>query len=166
MIFADIPLGASVFLDANTLIYHFTMDPDLGPACTELMERIDSRDIVGLTSTHVLSEIAHRMMTIEASQLFGWPFQGIAYRLRQHAAEVQRLSLFQRSVDEVLASSVQVLTISPSLISTAATVSQQTGLLSNDALIVAIMRANGLNHLASRDDDFDRVPGLTRYTPA
>jgi predicted nucleic acid-binding protein len=52
------------------------------------------------------------------------------------------------------------------LIETAAMVSRQTGLLSNDALIVALMQANGLNKLASGDADFDRVPGLTRYAPA
>ncbi|MGH7170092.1 MAG: PIN domain-containing protein [Gemmataceae bacterium] len=39
-------------------------------------------------------------------------------------------------------------------------------MLHNDALIVAVMQANGLTNLASEDDDFDRVPGLTRYAPA
>ena len=48
---------------------------------------------------------------------------------------------------------------------TAACLSQQTGLLSNDALLIAVMQANGLTNLASHDSDFDRVPGLTRYTP-
>ena len=47
----------------------------------------------------------------------------------------------------------------------AAGISQQTGLLSNDALIVAVMQANGLTNLASNDGDFDRVSGLTRYGP-
>ena len=37
---------------------------------------------------------------------------------------------------------------------------------SSDALIVAVMRAAGLTHLASHDADFDRVHGLTRYAPA
>ena len=48
---------------------------------------------------------------------------------------------------------------------TAADVSQQTGLLSNDALLIAVMQTNGLTNLASHDSDFDRVPGLTRYAP-
>ena len=61
---------------------------------------------------------------------------------------------------------IQVLMIPPHLIAAAASLSQQTGLLSNDALIVAAMHANGLTRLASNDADFDRVPGLTRYAPA
>ena len=61
---------------------------------------------------------------------------------------------------------IQLLTIAPSLIATAAAVSQQTGLLSNDALIVAVMQQHGLTELASHDTDFDRVPGVTRYSPS
>jgi predicted nucleic acid-binding protein len=78
---------------------------------------------------------------------------------------VQQLAGFRRAVDEVPRFGIQILTIPASSISAAALVSQQTGLLSNDALIVAVMRGNGLNHLASHDDDFARVPGLTRYAP-
>jgi predicted nucleic acid-binding protein len=58
-----------------------------------------------------------------------------------------------------------VLTIPVPLIAAGARSRQQTGLLSNDALIVAVMQANGLTRLASSDHDFDRVPGLSRYEP-
>jgi hypothetical protein len=40
MTFADLALGASVFLDANTLLYHFTADAQFGAACTDLVERM------------------------------------------------------------------------------------------------------------------------------
>ena len=39
------------------------------------------------------------------------------------------------------------------------------GLLHNDALAVAVMRAHGITNLASADPDFDRVPGITRFGP-
>ena len=80
--------------------------------------------------------------------------------------EVQQLSRFRQSVDEILASRIQVLPIAPDLVAAATVVSLQTGLLSNDALIVAVMRANRIGGLASHDSDFDRVPGLVRYAPA
>lgn len=41
-----------------------------------------------------------------------------------------------------------------------------TGVLVSLALIVAVMQAHGLTHLASHDADFDRVPGITRIAPA
>jgi predicted nucleic acid-binding protein len=58
------------------------------------------------------------------------------------------------------------LTIAPPLLATSTGISQQYGLLTNDALTVAVMQANGLTKVASADTDFDRVPGLTRYAPA
>jgi predicted nucleic acid-binding protein len=47
----------------------------------------------------------------------------------------------------------------------AAGIRQQSGLLHNDALIIAVMRVHGLTNLASADPDFDRVPGITRFGP-
>lgn len=82
MIFTDVPAGTSLFIDANTFVYHFSPHPTLGPPCTALLERINRGEIVGYTSTDVLRDVAHRMMTIEAAAQQGWPFVGIARRLR------------------------------------------------------------------------------------
>jgi predicted nucleic acid-binding protein len=35
MIFADLLAGEHIFLDANTLIYHFGPHPSLGAACNQ-----------------------------------------------------------------------------------------------------------------------------------
>jgi predicted nucleic acid-binding protein len=163
MTFAELPGGTAVFVDANTLVYHFQPHPVFGPACTDLLERIEHLDLSGLTSTHILSELAHRLMTLEACALFGWPFSGIAQRLKKHPVQLQRLTRFRQAVQEVPQFGIQVLAIPPTFIDAAAAISQQTGLLSNDALVVALMRAKGLTHLASNDADFDRMPGITRY---
>jgi predicted nucleic acid-binding protein len=129
------------------------------------LQRIENQELAGFTSTHVLSEVSHRLMTIEASALFGWPFAGIGNRLRTHPAEVQQLTAFRQAIDRILQSNLQVLTVTPVLLATAAALSQQIGLLANDGLIVAVMQAHGLTRIASSDTDFDRVPGLTRYAP-
>ena len=105
-------------------------------------------------------------MTIEAMQVFGWPAAAIAQRLRRNAAEIQKLTLFRRAIDKAQESGLQLLPITPQQVSAATVISQQFGLLSGDALIVAVMREHGLVDLASYDADFDRVPGLTRYAPA
>jgi predicted nucleic acid-binding protein len=74
--------GDSVFLDANTLVYHFGLHPSFGAACNELLARIERQDLLGYTSTHVLSELAHRLMMVEASALPGWTASKIKLRLR------------------------------------------------------------------------------------
>jgi hypothetical protein len=74
MTFTDLVAGDAVFVDANTFIYHFTPDPILGPACTALLLRIENQELAGYTSLHLLAELAHKMMTIEANRILGWPF--------------------------------------------------------------------------------------------
>jgi predicted nucleic acid-binding protein len=165
MTFSTIPNGSQVFIDANTLVYYSTADAAYGAACKQLLERLARREIEGFTSAHVLCDFAHRVMTVEAMAQFGWPAKGIAPRLRQHPAEVQKLSRFRLAVDEVRQIGIRVFPIDFDLVFAATAVSQQHGLLTGDALVAAVMRQHGLTHLASLDDDFDRVPGLTRYSP-
>jgi len=164
MIFTDLNDGESIFLDANILVYHFSPHPIFGHSCNELVCRIENQSVLGYTSTAVLSEVAHHLMTFEASKVFGWSTK-VVQRLRRDPTAVQRLVTFHDAIRKVPHLGIRVLTVPDSLIETAARVSRQTGLLTNDALIVAIMQANGLMNLASNDDDFDRVPGITRYQP-
>jgi predicted nucleic acid-binding protein len=105
-------------------------------------------------------------MVIEAGGLPGWAGGKVLNRLKQHPGVVQQLTLFQTAVDTVLQSNIRVLSIPGVLISTATTLSRQYSLLTNDALILAIMQHHRFLHLASHDVDFDAVPGITRYAPA
>ena len=166
MKFADLLAGHAVFIDANAFIYYFRPDPVLGPPCAQLLQRVENQEVQGFTSSHVLSEMVHRLMTDEASQQFGWPMTGIARRLRNHPAQMQSLTRHRLAIDELTLIGIQVLPVTGAQVSLAADLSCQYGLLSSDALVVAVMRDHGLTLLASHDADFDRVPGITRYTPA
>ena len=165
MNFAAIPEGSSVFFDANTLVYHFTGEPQYGVACSALIRRVASGEVRGFVSTDVLSDTAHRLMTLEAMQLHGWPQAGLAARLRKHHAEIARLTIHRQALAATSSLGLQALSITPALIDSAATLTVRFQLLMGDALIVAVMQAQGLLNLASTDRDFDRVPVITRYGP-
>lgn len=96
----------------------------------------------------------------------GWLAKGIAYRLRQNPTVIQTLTKFRQAVQEVPRVGIQVLPVDMPLVDAAAALSQTHGLLTGDALIVAVMQQQGLTNIASLDADFDRVPGLTRHAPA
>lgn len=113
----------------------------------------------------MLAEVVHKLKTIEANALFGWPMAGMANRLRRRPAEVQRLSAYRVALDQITQSRMRVLDVPLAALQNAAAICRQTGLLVNDALIVGLMQQHGLTHLASHDADFDRVPGLTRFAP-
>jgi len=97
---------------------------------------------------------------------FGNTALRIAKRLGKNPGEVQKLTAFRQAIREAPVFGIAVLTIPADLLDAAAGISQASGLLTNDALIVAVMQANNLTNLASNDADCDRVPGLTRYAPA
>jgi hypothetical protein len=113
MIFTDLVAGDAVFVDANTLTYHFEPHAVWGPPCADLLQRIENRQLAGFTSTHTLSEVSHRLMTIQASSLFGWAFAGLGNRLRTQPAEVRKLTALRQAIDRILQSNLQVLMITP-----------------------------------------------------
>jgi predicted nucleic acid-binding protein len=166
MLLDQIPAGSEVFLDANVLLFYFGSDPVYGPACKRLLERVEQQELTGVTSAHVLAEAMHRAMTIEAICQHGFPVKNIAQRLRRSPDVVQGLTQFRQLCTTVFQIGVRVVPMADALLDNAAEISQQYGLLTNDALLVATMGENGLTNLASQDADFDRVPGLVRYAPA
>jgi len=88
MTFTDLNEGESVFLDANILVYHFAPHPVFGPPSHEFIRRVETQAIIGYTSTAVLSETAHHLMSLEVSVHFGWTSK-VVQRLRNDPAAVQ-----------------------------------------------------------------------------
>jgi predicted nucleic acid-binding protein len=165
MTFDDIPANSAVFLDANIFVYYAQPHPILGAACKQLLTQIERKEILAFTSSVILSSVVHRVMTLEAADLFQRSMQGIVTWLKKHPAEIPRLSRHKQIVDDLNLIGIQVLPVSGSQVSLAADLSVRFSLLTEDALVVSVMRHHSLQALASHDADFDRVPGLTRYAP-
>lgn len=108
----ELPNGSRVFVDANVFVYAFSAELTFGSACVDFLERIEEKDIEGVFSASLLSEVAHRLMTLEACQTFGWPCAGIARQLRRHPKEVSTLSRFRLVLDEIVALGFLVLPVS------------------------------------------------------
>jgi predicted nucleic acid-binding protein len=165
MTFPDLVAGDAVFIDANTFVYHFAPDPRWGGPCGQLLQRIQNQEIAGHTSAAILTEVAHRLMTIEARTRHAWTAGKVLHRLKQNPQLVQTLTNSEAAVASVVGSRIHIFPVDSASVVAAASISRQTGLLTNDALTVALMQANGLRKLAGNDPDFDRVPGITRYAP-
>lgn len=165
MTFLDLVAGDAVFLDANTFVYYFAPDPRWRSSCEQLLQRIQNQEIAGSTSAAILGEVAHRLMTIEAKTRHRWSSGKLLHHLKKSPNIVQTLTNSEAAVASIIASQVHIFPVDAALVVAATAVSRQTGLLTNDALTVALMQAHGLTKLASNDPDFDHVPGLTRYAP-
>jgi predicted nucleic acid-binding protein len=108
MILTDLVDGDSIFLDANILVYHFAPHPTHGQVCNDLIRRVENQALIAYTSTAVLSDVAHHLMTFEASALFGWASK-VVQRLRQDPSAVMKLSKFHICVGEVPKLGIRVL---------------------------------------------------------
>lgn len=165
MTFGDIHAGQSLFVDANTFVCALAPEPALGPPCYQFLERIGRKEIEGFTSAHVFSDVAHLLMSLEACATFGWPYAGIVNRMKRYPTDVAKFHKFRQALDQIVAIGIHVLPVAVHNVLSAGDLSRQHGLLSGDALILAIMQSHGLDQLASNDADFDRVPGIRRFGP-
>jgi predicted nucleic acid-binding protein len=165
MTFLDLVAGDAVFLDANTFVYHFAPDPRWSSSCGQLLQRIQNHEIIAHTAASILAEVAHRLMTIEARARHRWSAGKLLHHLKKNPHIVQTLTNSEAAVASIVNSHVQIFPVDAGLVVNATALSRQTGLLTNDALTVALMQAHGLSKLASNDPDFDGVPGLQRYAP-
>jgi len=165
MTFADIVAGDTVFLDANAFLFFFSSHPNFGNSADALLRQVEVGQVTGFTSTHVIAEVSHRLMMVEAANAHGWVSGKVKARLKKHPGTLQNLTRFRTAVELILQSKVRVLLTTPPILAASTLISQQCGLLTNDAITVALMQVNGLDKIASEDNEFDRVPGITRYGP-
>src|SRR5881392_1650474 len=125
MTFANLVPGDAVFVDANILVYHFAPDPSLQAPCGQFLQRIENQEFQGFTSTHVLAEAAHRLLTLEARARFGWSSGKVVQRLKQNPANLQQLTQFRTAIERVVQSRISILPSSAALLAKAAGLCQQ-----------------------------------------
>src|SRR5438552_1876072 len=101
MIFGDLVAGDAVFIDANTLIYHCTLDPVFGSACTDLLDRVGRGELAAFTSTHVPLEVSHRLMTLEAARRLGKSQGPMVKFLKSHLEEIKHLTGIRQAIEDL-----------------------------------------------------------------
>jgi predicted nucleic acid-binding protein len=162
MILAELRDGDRVFIDANIFIYHFG---GRSPECKAFLERCARRELQGYTSTPVLAEVLHRLMVAEAIMKGLVTAKTAVKKLGETPTLVKQLSQYQDDVNKIFQMNITILALTPEVIQTSADVRNSEGLLTNDSLIVACTRTQGLSKLATADGDFDQVSGIEVYKP-
>ena len=163
MLLEDVPHGDQIFVDANILIYHFS---GVSAACRTFLQRCESKQVEAFTGVHVLLEVAHRLMLLEALHK-GFVSGGqLVRKLKEQPEIVKRLQEYNRSIRQVPRLGIRVRVITSAIVRASEAVRVQEGLLTNDSITVALMRQLGLTAVATYDADLDRVENLRVYQPA
>ena len=162
----DIPDGATCFLDATIFYYHLVNTPPLSDDCSDLLTRIGSGAIYGVTSTVVLAEATHKVMLAEIVRKHSITPQGLISRIKKHPDLLINLTAHQQIVALAQALKITIMPITINLLRRGAELSPQMRLLTNDSLTLAVMEKAQTKSLATNDDDFDSISGIIAYKPS
>ncbi len=160
----DVPTGSLCFIDTNILVYHFVENPRFSQDCRRFLGRVVAGEITAVSAAAVVADVVHKVMAEEA-RLRHAIDSGVVTFLQRHPAEITQLTAFVEAARQLERLPIRLLAVDLTIIREAAELAQQHGLLTNDATIVALMQRHGITHLATNDDDFDRVPGITVWKP-
>jgi predicted nucleic acid-binding protein len=161
----DLPDGASCFLDSNILYYALVPTAGVSEHCLNLIDRAIAGKVSASVSIPVLSDAIHKVMISEVAQLAGRDRVGIVGFLGKHPEFISRLVEYPQAIERLGMVPMQILPLDNQLLRDATRLAVQYGILTNDALIAALMQRHGIIHLVTNDDDFDRVAGLTVWKP-
>lgn len=161
----DFPDQSEVFVDANIFVYHFSGPTEYSDSCARLLQRIEDAKLVGFTSTLVLAEALHRLMIIEATTTLHLAPKMVLRHLKAHPSLVKQLPQHLTVPDSIQAIGITILPLNVDDVLNSNAIKKEYGLLTNDALNLAIMRHHHLNNIATNDPDFAGVPGLTVWKP-
>jgi predicted nucleic acid-binding protein len=159
----NIPEGVVCFVDANIFVYTF-IQLDTTSVCRAFLARVLRLEVGAVSTANCLADAVHRIMCAEAKDRFGLSGGAVGW-LQDHPQRVGELSRFRDAARRLHALPLRLLDADSRTLLDAVELSSKHGLLTNDALIVALMRQHGLSHLVTNDDDFDAVPGLTIWKP-
>jgi predicted nucleic acid-binding protein len=164
-VLTTIPDGVVCYLDATIFYYHLVDAPPLSDDCSDLLLRIAQDRVQGVTSSVAIAEATHKVMLAEVVQRHGVDHRGLIARLKRHPALLDGLTNHQRVAATVRSLGLPVEPITLALLARGAALSAQKRLLTNDALTLAVMEKLGVTTLATNDDDFDAVDGITVCKP-
>lgn len=162
---SNIPNHTRVFCDANILTYAFLGTEPLSAACLALLKRGARREIQLFTSAVQASHTIHRIMVREAILVFGLELRKAVSYLKKHPDKVRSLTRYKQIPGEFSRARLRILDVTYREIHASKRFRNQYGLLTDDSIILAVMRRHGLTDLASNDKDFKRVSHIRLWAP-
>ncbi len=158
-----IPNGSNLLIDANVFVYGLTAK---SAQCKTLLERCSREEVAGITLFEIIHEATHKFMTGEAlaKGLFAGAEKGAKY-LANHPEQVKLLTDYWVNTRRLLALNIVFLPMEEDIVVGAQAERVNTGLLTNDSIIVAAMREYGISRLATNDKQFEAVAGISVFSP-
>lgn len=158
----EVAPNTRIFVDANIFIYHFTGVSD---QCSAFLTRCERGELVGATSLHVVFEVLHRLMMIEAIKKGLVKSPKIVEKLKKHPKLIRRLTDYYQHTAKIEDMGIHVFPLAPEILRSSQQMRARYGLLVNDSLILALMNEGGIRALATHDKDFEQIEPIAAFRP-
>ena len=162
----QIPPRVSVMMDANIVVYALFPQTKQHSSCKHLLERGARSEIQLHMVVNAVADVLHRTMIFELLA------QGVVQKssdavnhLKQHPQTVQQLTRYKTVLRDLRQVRINILALSYQDLHSSRQYRENYGLMTNDSLIVAVMKREKIQHLATNDIDFQRIPDITVCLP-
>ena len=163
MTFNEIVPGTDLYIDANIFVYHFA---EASYECRSLILRCGQGGVNAFTGTHVLLEVAHRIMMTEAVDKGLVTPGNVPRKLRRRPELASQLNEHSEAIRFILNMGIQILQVDTDILEISANLRAQTGFLVNDSISLAMMQRRDVHAIATNDRDFQRVNWLEVHLPS
>lgn len=149
-----------IFIDANVFIYFFRLHSGYSNACQQFFLNLVDGKFKGFTTTFVIEEVAYILL-----------IRAIADDFSNHPIEVIRenpevvgkyTDRLHKAINIIFSMDNLTVLDTPAELFYSMIDGMQHGLLTRDALYLAVMDQNHIQNIASFDSDFDRVGYIMR----
>ena len=160
---ASIPTGAWVAVDTNIFVY---ANQRSSPECISFLGRCATGELRGVVPMPMVAELVHALMLIEAREN-NWIERGNPARaLAERPDLVRRLTRYEARMREFFMIGLRTEPAGAEDVLEAMRIQRETGLLTNDALLLAIARRLNCEAVASADKAIPGAPGFRVHAPA
>ncbi len=163
MSLTQVPKGTNVYIDANIFLF-VALKQKYIEESKHFLKRVHKKELNGFVSIVVLDEVLFKLIQAEASVKFNIPISSTVQFLKTNPDKMQELAKCWKAMDKILSLNITILSV-PEDFRLVMICCKEHKLLTRDALHVAVMRTQGLAHIATGDGDFKRVTGITAWMP-
>jgi len=158
----QIPQQQPVIIDTNIFVYAAQRD---SKQCIKLLEKCANDEMFGILPTHILAELTHVLMLAEARDIGLIKGSSPAKQLAENPGKIKALNRYEVLIRDLLSIGLKLESLQREDFLTAMSLQRQYGLLTNDALFLAIATRLRVTAVVSADSIFKNIQGIFLYSP-
>lgn len=164
---AQIPDNVDVMLDANIIVYALTPTSRYHASYRQLLERGAEGKVKLHVVVNAAADVIHRAMILElmSSDQFEKSMDAVRHLKKNHES-VKQLHRYKTILGDMVQARINILPLTFQDLHASKQYRDDYGVMVNDSLIIAVMKREKIQHLATNDSDFEDIPQIAVRFPS